>query len=195
MKKTVIYISILITLSSSLSCNNEQNKDLEEIDSKNTIELINKILNGENSFFLSSSCITEKPEAISSPMVLNKDSYIKDLIKIKDTAHYDMQSKFYNNFEITADLFPNKKIITEKQFKELQRKAEKGEIRFFEWLDNNCDKGYCSIAKPIFNETYDLAVVQLGYTCGGLCGSGATLIYENIDGNWKEKEIISLWES
>jgi hypothetical protein len=48
------------------------------------------------------------------------------------------------------------KIITEEQYNELKSKC-----KFWKWIEINCEKGYCSISKPIFNKTFDLAYIQI----------------------------------
>ena len=49
--------------------------------------------------------------------------------------------------------------------------------------------------KPIFNEEFDLAFVQIGTMCGGLCGGGVEIIYEYKNGKWIKKENIRSWIS
>ncbi|MDG4949644.1 hypothetical protein NLM59_01795 [Weeksellaceae bacterium KMM 9724] len=165
------------------------------MDAQKTTELITQILKEESKGYLMSSCITEKPRAVSHPMVSDFNDYVKDNLNIKDTIHLKFQSRLYKNFKITADLVPNKNILTQKQFEEFEQKSENGGFRFWDWLDTNCDNGYCSISKPIFNETFDLAYVQIGTVCGGLCGGGEERIYELVNGKWIEKESLGSWVS
>ncbi|WP_255592866.1 hypothetical protein [Marixanthomonas sp. SCSIO 43207] len=196
LKKTTFYISIIVLIL-NFSCKTDKT-DLDksaEYDAQKTTELIMQILKDESSDYLSSTCITEKPRAISYPMVADFDKYVKNHLEIKDTIHYNTQKRFYKKFKITSELVPNKNILTQKQFEEFEKKSKKGEFRFWDWLDNNCKNGYCSISKPIFNETYDLAYVQIGTVCGGLCGGGEERIYEFVNGKWIEKESISSWVS
>jgi len=168
------------------------NDNLEALDSDKTTELITQILTDERTGFLSSNCISEKPKAI---MPTEFQKYVKEYLKIKDTAHLKLQLELYKKFKITNDLAPNKNILTQKQFEEFSKKTEKGEFQFWDWLDENCVNGYCSISKPIFNETFDLAYVQIGFVCGGLCGSGVERIYEFKNGKWIEKESFGGWVS
>jgi len=170
-------------------------KKLTELDAQKTTELIKQILIDESEGYLSSSCISEKPRAILHPMVSDFDEYVKSLLNIKDTLHYKIQSRLYKKFKLTADLVPKKELLTQKQFEEFEKKSESGGFRFWEWLDTNCENGYCSLTKPIFNETFDLAYVQIGTVCGGLCGGGEERIYERVNGKWIEKESLGSWVS
>ncbi|OEY71907.1 hypothetical protein APR40_14890 [Salegentibacter salarius] len=195
--KNIFYISFLFLIL-IFSCKSHITTDLKKlktIDAQKTTEIITQILQDESKGFLSSSCITEKPKAISYPMVSDFDEYVKNHLKIEDTVHYNLQSHLYKNFKLTADLVPNKKILTQEQFEEFEKKSENGGFSFWNWLETNCENGYSSISKPIFNETFDLAYVQLGTVCGGLCGGGEERIYELINGKWIEKESFGSWIS
>jgi hypothetical protein len=197
LKKTTFYISFIILIL-NFSCKTDNKTDLkklEDLDAQKTTELITQILKEESNGYLMSSCITEKPSAISHPMVSNFNDYVKDNLNIRDTVHLKTQSRLYKTFKITADLVPNKNILTQKQFEEFEQKSGNGGFRFWDWLDSNCENGYSSISKPIFNETFDLAYVQIGTVCGGLCGGGEERIYELINGKWIEKESLGSWES
>ncbi|QFZ54235.1 hypothetical protein FEZ18_05230 [Oceanihabitans sp. IOP_32] len=194
MKKTIIYI-LFVVLTLNLSCKTDKKTDLKTLDAQKTSELITQILNDERDGYLSSSCMTENPRAVSSPMISNFDEYVKKLLNIKDSLHYKTQSRLSKKFKITADLAPEKNILTKKQFDEFERKSEKGGFSFWDWLDANCENGYCSISKPIFNETFNLAYVRIGTVCGRLCGGGEERIYEFIDGKWIEKESLGSWVS
>tara|TARA_B100000949_G_C14186413_1_gene409776 strand:+ start:362 stop:895 length:534 start_codon:yes stop_codon:yes gene_type:complete len=170
-------------------------KKSEEFDAQKTTELISQVLEDENKGYLSSSCITEKPRAISHPMFLGFDVYVKSNLNIKDTGHYKTQKHLYKQFKLTTDLVPDKNILTQKQFEGFENKSENGGFQFWDWLRTNCKNGYCSISKPIFNKTYDLAYVQIGTICGELCGSGEERIYELVNGKWIVKESLGVWIS
>jgi hypothetical protein len=168
-------------------------KKLEDLDAQKTTELITQILIDESNSYLSSNCITEKPRAVSHPIVSNFDEYMKNNLNIKDSIHYKIQLRLYKEFKITANLVPEKNILTQKQFDEFEQKSENGGFKFWDWLETNCEIGFCSISKPIFNEKFDLAYVQIGTICGSLCGGGEERIYELVDGKWIEKESLGSW--
>ena len=197
MKKTTFYISFIILIL-NFSCKNESKFNLDktaDLDSKKTTELITQILKDEKENYLSVSCITEKPRAVSNPMASSFDEYVKENLGIKDSIHYKLQTESYNNFIITKDLVSDKNIITETQFEEFEKKSKLGGFKFWKWIDENCKGGFCSISKPIFNETFDLAYVQIGTVCGGLCGGGEERIYEYKNGKWTKKESLGSWVS
>ncbi|MCH2032323.1 MAG: hypothetical protein MK202_02290 [Tenacibaculum sp.] len=191
------YLSIIIIIL-NFSCKTDKNNSVEksaEFDSQKTKALITQILEDESKNYLSSTCISEKARANSHPMVADFDNYIKKLLKIKNENHYETQKKRYIKFKITSDLVPNKNILTEKQFNDFERKSKNGKFSFWDWLETNCTNGYCSISKPIFNEAYNLAYVQIGTVCGGLCGFGEERIYELVNKKWIKKQSLGSWVS
>lgn len=197
MKKITLYISLIILiLNSSCKTENKTNlKKLAELDAQKTTELITQILKNETKGYLSSSCITEKPRALYYPMVPDFGNYVIEHLKIKDTAHYESQYKLYKQFKITSKLVPNKNILTQEEFKEFEKKSENGGFYFWDWLDENCKNGYCSMTKPIFNESFNLAYIIIGNFCGNLCAGGEERIYEFINGKWILKKTIGSWVS
>jgi|GEM_PF-5027046 len=55
--------------------------------------------------------------------------------------------------------------------------------------------GFTKMSVPIFNADKKLAIIKVGYYCGGLCGGGDTKIYKFRNGIWAEVYIISSWVS
>ncbi len=153
------------------------------MDSKKTKELISQVL------------IDEKERAVSMSMTSDFNQTVQKFLKIKDTVHLNLQLKLQRDFIITPDLVTDKNILTQKQFSEFEKQSEKGGFSFWNWLESNCYEGYCSISKPIFNETYDLAFIRFGTVCGSLCGGRESCIYEFKNGKWVKVKTISSWVS
>ncbi|WP_250149270.1 hypothetical protein [Flagellimonas sp. 389] len=95
-------------------------KSLAEVDAQKTTELITQILKEEIDGYLMSSCITEKPRAVSHPMVSDFKDYLKDNLKIQDTTHLNAQSNLYKVFQITSDLVPDKIYLPNNNLKNLE---------------------------------------------------------------------------
>ncbi|MCK5441842.1 MAG: hypothetical protein KAJ23_08130 [Maribacter sp.] len=187
----IIYIFFIL----NLGCKTDLKRDSTDMESQRTYELITHLLDVEKENYLIASCISESPRAVSMSMTSDFELYLKKNLGIRDTSHLRNQIRLFKEFRITKELAPSKNIVSDVQFVNFEKQSEKKGFSFWEWLDSNCGSGYCSISKPIFNESYDRAIVQVGTVCGGLCGGGATLIYELIDDEWKEVEIISTWVS
>ena len=167
----------------------------EDFDDLKTTELIIHLLKVEDNYLLSSSCISEGPRAISTPMTENFKGFVKKNLNITDTIHLNKQMRLHSDFKISNTLAGDLKLLTEESFENLQQLSLSEGLSFWDWLDENCQNGYLSISKPIFNETYDLAYVQKGTVCGRLCGGGGAFIFKFENGIWKEIKILSSWVS
>ena len=197
MKLKIIRYSIIL-FGFALSCkSNEESiiKKIEILDHQKTTELIKYILEEEKYRDLSSSCILEQspPLEFHGGMKEDFDSYLKDLLQIKNSIHYKTQRKLLRNFKVNKSLVPQKRILQKQLFNKFEEKSKIERFRFWDWLDENCEQGYCFLSKPIFNETFDLAYVQMGSVCGGLCGGGEIKIYEFKNGIWSVKESLGTW--
>jgi hypothetical protein len=45
--------------------------------------------------------------------------------------------------------------------------------------------GLLTLSEIAFDRDHRYAVMAYGFTCGGLCGEGGTLVFEKRDGEWK----------
>jgi hypothetical protein len=141
------------------------------------------------------SCISEKSRAVELPEYSEINQILNIYLDIRDSTHLRIQKEKFKDFKMTPELAGNLHIITEYDFERFEYQSKTKGIDFFEILDSLCVNGYFSISKPIFNETFDLAFVQIGEVCGPLCGGGEMIIYEWNSGKWFEKERISSWVS
>jgi hypothetical protein len=57
--------------------------------------------------------------------------------------------------------------------------------------------GLLSLSEIAFSRDHHFAALQYSFYCGSLCGHGALVIYENVDGAWKEAKAkrCSFWQS
>ncbi len=188
----------IIILISTFGCKSEldiHEVKLRETDSLKTVELVNQILARERKRPMFPSCISEKPRAVELPRYGQIDQVLNIYLDIRDSTHLRIQKERFKDFKVTSELAGDLQIITEDDFEKFENQTKTKGTDFFEILDSLCVNGYFSISKPIFNETFDLAFVQTGVICGGLCGGGEITIYEWNNGKWFEKERISGWVS
>lgn len=170
---------LVTTISFGQKENVKPETNWKAIDAKYTLELISQILQDEKDDILKSNCISNTPIAISEFFTKKELKEIANKeLNVKKSSHLREQIKLYKQFKIYQEIVPNKKIV---------------EIGAFEVYPDGCETGYCSISKPIFNDTYDKAFVQIGNSCGMLCGGGIDRIYSKEDGIWIEKKILSIW--
>lgn len=57
--------------------------------------------------------------------------------------------------------------------------------------------GLLSLSEIAFSRDHHYAVFEFSFYCGWLCGHGAVLIYENLNGTWKEAphKTCGFWQS
>ena len=179
------YFLILI-ITFYFGCSKSEKSDRTKLDSQKTIELIEQVLKDKNHSYLSPSCILEHSMFDSNFEFSDFGNKINEHLRIQDSTHYKLQEKTFNDFRITKIIVPNKKIITEKKYRDFKSNRE-----FWKWLESNYKGGFCRILKPVFNENYNLAYIQVSRKTMEFDYSSEILIYEYKNGIWKEKTVIS----
>jgi hypothetical protein len=48
--------------------------------------------------------------------------------------------------------------------------------------------GLLTVSEIAFDKTHRYAVMSFSFVCGGLCGHGETIVFQNVDGKWKRAE-------
>ena len=56
-------------------------------------------------------------------------------------------------------------------------------------VDNAFAKGLFSLSEIVFDKERRHALVSYAFHCGALCGSGATWVFEKINGEWKKSDL------
>lgn len=56
-------------------------------------------------------------------------------------------------------------------------------------------RGYYQFSKPIFLRSHTFCIFYKGHSCGELCGSGGTSVYQLINGKWKNIAGLTYWIS
>jgi hypothetical protein len=62
-------------------------------------------------------------------------------------------------------------------------------------VDHAFESGLFSLSEIAFDKNRRYAVVAYRFWCGSLCGSGSTLVFEKIDGKWREDRSCGGWVS
>lgn len=122
---------------------------------------------------------------------------IQDELKIEDINHLNFQLKLFKDFKINPELINAKTIITNDEFNnfvKLTHLVKNEDYSYIDWLEKkNCRYGFSSISKPIFNESYTVALIDFVKFCGPLCGGRMMGIYELEDNKWKLKKTLVYW--
>lgn len=88
----------------------------------------------------------------------------------------------------------------ESQAKEIKENDPGKAIRNGKSVDQAVENGFAhglvTLSEIQFDEKHEVAVVWYGFTCGGLCGNGATVVFEKKNGAWQmRKAPCSVWMS
>ncbi len=189
--KKIITIFLLLLF---WCCKNEVKSNLDYDEKKLTSELILGILSNRNDDYidLNCKCISEKSKLIL-PRLGSLKGFAKKNLDIKDTLHLNEQIELFTHFKISNEILPGWNVLTEKEFD--LYKISSSDNSIWESLLIDCPNGYYSLSKPIFNESFDKAIVGFGSVCGRLCGGGVTRVYHLVDGKWMIEKEISSWVS
>lgn len=119
----------------------------------------------------------------------------KDQLQIKDTAHLNSQIQWFKAFKMTPEIIGHNNLISKNDYEtfiELTHKSSQNETSYIDWLEQKqCQYGFSSISKPIFNKAYDLALVNFKKICGPLCGQNIMAIYKLQANRWQQKSILN----
>ncbi len=97
---------------------------------------------------------------------------------------------------MTNDLIPYRYVIKESEIISIKKNSNSLTEFIIELRELNpkCEYGFNFVSKPIFNETYDLVLIETAYDCGSkLCGGGTTVIYKYVNKNWIEFKVLNTW--
>lgn len=182
---TIIVFLIITTL---FSCKKE---DKLTIYQEKSNELINQILISNES---ECSCIIEPDNTQSTIQTISSDNPNRDYQKIFKRELAIDDSFLKNSNELTKfytfdkSLNKNYKILKKEELFTLLKK-----YKGFEKLDEItkiCPKGWFSFSPPIFNETFDKAIISYSFYPGG-----SLVLFEFKNGKWEYVKIIEGWIS
>jgi hypothetical protein len=164
------------------SCKNQTKKSDIEIYNQKSTELIQQILTREE---IECSCLAEVEHkslleiiAAKTPRRNNRKD-LKSALDIKDDSIFDKQNKLSKKFRIfKLNLKFGLTLLDLNKLDSIL--INSGEKNHTKNLWEKCPLGIFSLSPPVFNETYDIAVIEVGS-----CISGSTLdLYHFINGRW-----------
>gem|GEM_PF-1673510 len=189
--QTVIFLLLIISCIKKTGIVNEQNqtKIENEISEKLIYNFTNEILSQNGTSEFCKNIIDRK-----TLIAINGDSIfiekIKSEFKKNDLDFMRNQYKYGNKF-IWRNKLKNRKLIK----LDTTINNEKSRDQFWK---KTMEKYECIsyVNMPIFNKQKNIAVIEIGYNCGLLCGAGATYIYKlNENKKWILYKTIDNWIS
>ena len=192
--KSLRFFYIALFLVSNFSCNNLLKKTDEDLYSEKTNELITQIL---DDFSDESSCIIEPyiqnlvefkkthlpPDIfpkiksdIMKALDVENDSIFNKLINLSNSFRFDKSTLNTDLHYISREYYNS--LLSEKGYE--------GAILYL--MENECEKDFIALSKPIFNEDFSIAIIEFE---GMMSGSLIAFKFEN--GKWIDFELISSW--
>jgi len=189
-----ISISILLVLEIfCLGCTDSQKTKDSGFYAARSIELIEDII---KSYDYECSCILEPTNhslletlAIETP-ASNFNEEIIEALQIENDSVLMVQDKLSENFTIDRmSILPNSKLIRRKEIDSLLRENYANDHR--EKLWEQCPDGWFSFSRPIFNENFNIAILNISFCSPG----GSYAIYKLINDKWELRGRIISWIS
>jgi hypothetical protein len=186
LKKIIFYI--LPLLSTLILCCKSELKT-NDFDKHKTAEFFSQVI--QNDELLRTNCVLETSTWKLSEFENDFKIYLHEILNIKDTTHLNSQLKLYKDFIVTNEIASGKKILKKEDYINFNQTLENNEIKYLDWLEHHsCKRGFNSVSKPIFNETFDLAIIHIEEICGPLCGGSWIILFEHKNNKWRQKEIL-----
>jgi hypothetical protein len=189
--KSLIFLLLLISCNKKLENLNHQNKfELEnEVSEKIIYDFVNEILSQNVTSEFCKKVIDRK-----TFIAINGDSIFNE--------------KFKNEFNESDLGFMRKQYLLANKFTWNNKLKNRQIIKLDTTINNDISKeqfwnktlekyGCISYMNmPIFNIEKNVAIIEIGYNCGFLCGAGATYIYKlNENKKWILFKTIDNWIS
>lgn len=175
--------TILLLVFVIFGCNNMTEKSDLVIYNQNSTELIRQILVNKE---MDCSCFLETEHlslleimSYSTPSSDNR-KILKKALKITNDSIFDKQNELSKEFRIfKLNLNFDITLLNLSQLASIR--INSGNQKYSETLWEKCPSGMLTLSPPVFNETYDIAVIEVSN-----CISGGTLgIYNLINGKWE----------
>ena len=121
------------------------------------------------------------------------------LLKKVDTLFSQKDKEFISKqYRNSIKFILNQRFLKHKRVVEFDTTMLATKEKSRAYWDKLLEKHHCigSISIPLFNLEKNMAIVEVGYYCGILCGEGGTYIYKlNRSGNWELYLTIEEWIS
>ncbi len=182
MKNLAILILISIL---TLSCSVKKKLNSSSTYIKKSTELITQILSKKNDCdcILNSICnnVFLEDYKIDNP----ENNYRNELskyLKVKNTKELNNIIENSKNFDIRKSIIHSDiKIIDQNELSKINRLNSIQKLKIYR---DKCPNGRLLISKPIFNKSFDIAVIFIGKTRGPLSGHGGYYTYKLENENW-----------
>jgi|GEM_PF-2651316 len=154
-------------------------------------EVINFIIQNGNKISKNFKIITEDPnikQDFKHESVYFDDKILKQYFNNADIKSIKEQLKTITQFSLNPKYILNLRIIHEDK---LSSYSSDGKYFWTEFEKKHGKGGFLFVGKPIFTMDKKRVIINYGYYCGGLCGSGERVILRKDKNRWIIEKVIS----
>jgi len=154
-------------------------------------EVINFVIQNGNKSPKNYKIITEDPNVKYDSKYESKyfiKKILKEYFSSKDIKSIQEQFKTRNQFSLNPKYILNLRIIHEDK---LSSYSSEGKYFWTEFEKKYGKGGFLFIGKPIFTTDKKRVIINYGYYCGGLCGSGERIILKKSNNGWVIEKVVS----
>jgi hypothetical protein len=125
----------------------------------------------------------------------SSESGLSDCACLQGVLLEDLSNPFHSFRDLTSDVLPGKsmRLVDAKRQAGIVHANDPGTAigegkSVKNAVNDALATGLFSMSEIAFNADHQLAVVSYAFWCGSLCGSGATLVFEKIGGEWRKTD-------
>lgn len=150
-------------------------------------EVINFVIqNGEKSP-KNFKIITEDPNVKHDSKYFS-EKFLKEYFNNKEIKSIKEQYNTIDKFILNPKYILNIRIIHQDK---LLTYSSGGKYFWNEFEKKHGKGGFLFVGKPLFTTDKKRVIINYGYFCGGLCGSGERVILKKINNNWVVEKVVS----
>ncbi len=131
--------------------------------------------------------ITEDPN-IKNDSKYFDEKFLKEYFNNKEVKSIKEQYKTIDQFLLNPKYILNLRIIHKEK---LLAYSSEGKNFWTEFEKKHGKGGFVFVGKPLFTTDKKRVIINYGYYCGGLCGSGERIILKRSNGSWIIEKFVS----
>lgn len=150
-------------------------------------EVINFIIKNGNKSPKNFKIITEDPNVKNDSKYFD-EKLLKEYFNNKDIKSIKEQYATIDQFTLNPKYILNIRIIHKEK---LLSYSSNGKYFWTEFEKKHGKEGFLFVGKPLFTADKKRVIINYGYFCGGLCGSGERVILKRSNNSWIVEKVMS----
>lgn len=160
---------------------------IPNVSEEEAYEVINFIIHNGTKSPKNYKVITEDPNTKHDSKYFN-EKILKEYFDKRDIKTIQEQLNTLNQLSLNPKYILNLRIIHQDK---LSSYSSNGKNFWVEFEKKYGKGGFLFVGKPIFTTDKKRVIINYGYYCGGLCGSGERVILKKNNNSWTIDKVIS----